>query len=49
LILCGHYEGIDQRVIDTFVDERVSIGPYVVSSGEITAMVLIDALTRLIP
>ena len=42
ILLCGHYEGIDQRVIDKIVDEEISIGDYVLTGGEIPAMVLID-------
>lgn len=49
IILCGHYEGIDQRIIDEKVDEEISIGDYVLTGGELPAMVLIDGLTRLIP
>ena len=49
IILCGHYEGIDQRVIDKIVDEEISIGDYVLTGGEIPAMVLTDSITRLIP
>ena len=49
VLLCGHYEGMDQRVIDTYVDEEISIGDYVLSGGELPAMVLIDAIMRLIP
>lgn len=49
LLLCGHYEGIDQRIIDTFVDEEISIGDYVLTGGELPAMVLIDCVSRLIP
>jgi tRNA (guanine37-N1)-methyltransferase len=48
IIVCGHYEGIDQRIIDTFVTDEISIGDYVVSAGETAAMVFIDAITRLI-
>jgi tRNA (guanine37-N1)-methyltransferase len=48
IIVCGHYEGIDQRIIDTFVTDEISIGDYVVSAGETAAMVLVDAVTRLI-
>lgn len=48
ILLCGHYEGIDSRVINNFVDEEISIGDYVLTGGEIPAMVLIDATTRLI-
>ena len=46
IILCGHYEGIDQRVIDKIVDEEVSIGDYVLTGGEIPAMALIDSVSR---
>jgi tRNA (guanine37-N1)-methyltransferase len=49
ILLCGHYEGIDQRVIDEIVDEELSIGDYVLTGGEIAANVLIDAVARLIP
>lgn len=49
ILICGHYEGIDQRVIDTFVDEEISIGDYVLTGGELPAMVLVDAVARLIP
>ena len=48
-IICGHYEGLDQRVIDTFVTHEVSIGDYVLSGGEYAALVITDALARLIP
>ena len=48
IILCGHYEGIDQRVLDKIVDEEVSIGDYVLTGGEIPAMVLIDSVSRYI-
>jgi len=49
ILLCGHYEGIDQRVIDKLVDMEISIGDYVLSGGEIAAMVIIDAVSRLVP
>ena len=49
ILLCGHYEGIDNRIIDNFVDEEISIGDYVLTGGEIPAMVLIDCISRLIP
>lgn len=49
IILCGHYEGVDQRVIDNLVDEEISIGDYVLTNGAIAAAVLTDAVTRLIP
>ena len=46
ILLCGHYEGIDQRVIDKIVDEEISIGDYVLTGGELPAMVLIDTVSR---
>ena len=46
-LLCGHYEGIDQRVIDRIVDEEISIGDYVVTGGELPALVLTDAVARM--
>ena len=46
ILLCGHYEGIDQRVLDTIVDEEISIGDYVLTGGELPAMVLIDSVSR---
>lgn len=49
LLICGHYEGIDQRIIDGWVDEELSIGEYVLTGGELPAMVLIDAVSRHIP
>jgi tRNA (guanine37-N1)-methyltransferase len=49
ILLCGHYEGIDQRVIDSLVDMEISIGDYVLSGGEIAAMTVIDAISRLVP
>ena len=48
-ILCGHYEGVDQRLLDAFVDEEISIGDYVLTGGELPAMVLTDALARMVP
>ncbi|MDR0405072.1 MAG: tRNA (guanosine(37)-N1)-methyltransferase TrmD [Oscillospiraceae bacterium] len=48
-ILCGRYEGVDQRVIESFVDDEVSIGNYVVTGGELPALVLADSVTRLLP
>jgi tRNA (guanine37-N1)-methyltransferase len=47
ILLCGRYEGIDQRIIDSYVDDEISIGDYVLSSGEVSALVLIDATYRL--
>ncbi len=47
IFLCGHYEGVDQRVIDAIVDEEISIGDYVVTGGEIPACIVIDAVSRL--
>jgi tRNA (guanine37-N1)-methyltransferase len=49
LLLCGHYEGIDQRVIDGWIDEELSIGDYVLTGGELPAMVLIDTVARQVP
>jgi tRNA (guanine37-N1)-methyltransferase len=48
ILLCGHYEGIDQRVLDEIVDEEISIGDYVLTGGEIPAMVVIDSVSRYI-
>lgn len=49
IILCGHYEGVDQRIVDTLVDEELSIGDYVLTNGAIAAVVVIDAIVRLLP
>lgn len=49
VIVCGHYEGVDQRFIDKYVDEEISIGDYVLTGGEIPAMVIVDSIVRLIP
>jgi tRNA (guanine37-N1)-methyltransferase len=49
ILLCGHYEAIDERVKDALVDEEVSIGDYVLTGGELAALVVIDAATRLVP
>jgi tRNA (guanine37-N1)-methyltransferase len=49
IFICGHYEGVDQRVGDFMVDEEVSIGDYVLTGGELPTMVMIDAVTRLLP
>ncbi|MBQ3921543.1 MAG: tRNA (guanosine(37)-N1)-methyltransferase TrmD [Firmicutes bacterium] len=48
-ILCGHYEGVDQRIIDAWNMEELSIGDYILTGGELAAMVLVDAVARLIP
>ncbi len=48
-ILCGHYEGVDQRVLDLLVDEEISVGDYVLTGGELPAMVLSDAICRMLP
>ncbi|WP_010257839.1 tRNA (guanosine(37)-N1)-methyltransferase TrmD [Treponema primitia] len=48
ILLCGRYEGIDQRIIDTYVDDEISVGDYVLSSGEVAALALIDATYRLV-
>ncbi len=49
ILLCGRYEGVDERVRELFIDEEVSIGDYVLTGGELAAMVLIDAVSRFIP
>ena len=49
ILLCGRYEGIDQRVIDELIDEEISIGDYVLTGGEVAALVIIDTVSRLIP
>jgi len=49
IIIAGHYEGFDQRIADFMVDEEISIGDYVLTGGELPAMVVIDAVTRLLP
>lgn len=49
VVLCGHYEGVDQRVIDEIVDEELSIGDYVLTGGEIPACIIVDAVARLVP
>ena len=48
-LLCGHYEGVDQRVLDMYVDEEISIGDYVLTGGELPALVLTDSVCRMIP
>jgi len=49
VMLCGRYEGVDQRVIDAFVTDEISIGDYVLSGGEVAAMVMVDSMARLVP
>lgn len=49
IILCGRYEGVDQRIIDTLIDKEISIGNYVLSGGELPTMVLMDTISRLLP
>ena len=49
LFLCGHYEGVDQRALDLCIDEEISIGDYVLTGGELGAMVLVDSVARLVP
>ena len=49
VFLCGHYEGIDERVIDKIVSDRVSIGDYVLTGGEMPALIMMDAISRLVP
>lgn len=48
-VLCGHYEGIDERVIEEFVDETISVGDYVLTGGELPALTLIDCVSRMVP
>lgn len=48
VILCGHYEGVDQRAIDLFIDEEISIGDYILTGGELAAMVAVDCVARLV-
>ncbi|MBR6335966.1 MAG: tRNA (guanosine(37)-N1)-methyltransferase TrmD, partial [Clostridia bacterium] len=48
-ILCGHYEGIDERVLEEIVDEEISVGDYVITGGELPALILADAISRMIP
>ena len=48
-ILCGHYEGVDERVLEEYVDEEISIGDYVLTGGELPALVLADAVSRMVP
>jgi tRNA (guanine37-N1)-methyltransferase len=47
-LVCGHYEGIDQRVIDNYIDEEISIGDYILTGGELGALVLVDSVSRLV-
>ena len=49
ILLCGHYEGVDQRALDLCVDEEISIGDYILTGGELAAMVLVDCVSRFIP
>jgi len=49
IIVCGHYEGVDQRFIEKYVDEEISIGDYVLTGGEIPAMIIADSIVRLLP
>ena len=49
ILLCGHYEGVDQRVIELCIDDELSIGDYVLTGGELAAMVTVDALARFLP
>lgn len=49
ILLCGHYEGIDNRIIDNYIDEEISVGDFVLTGGEIPAMVIVDAVVRLLP
>ncbi len=49
ILLCGHYEGIDNRIVDNYIDMEISIGDYVLTGGEVPAMVLIESIIRLLP
>ena len=49
VLLCGHYEGIDNRIIENYIDEEISVGDYVLTGGEIPAMLVLDAVIRLLP
>ncbi len=49
ILLCGHYEGVDQRIIDALVDEEISIGDYILTNGAVAAAVVTDAIVRLLP
>jgi tRNA (guanine37-N1)-methyltransferase len=49
ILLCGHYEGVDERIIEKIVDEEISIGDFVLTGGEIPAMIIIDSVSRLLP
>jgi tRNA (guanine37-N1)-methyltransferase len=49
ILLCGHYEGVDQRALDTCIDEEISIGDYILTGGETAAIVLVDCLSRFVP
>jgi tRNA (guanine37-N1)-methyltransferase len=49
VLICGHYEGVDERISEHLIDEEISIGDYILSGGEIAAMVVVDSITRLLP
>ena len=49
ILICGRYEGVDERICDRFIDDEISIGDYVMTGGELAAMIIVDAVTRLIP
>lgn len=49
VLICGHYEGVDQRFIDRYIDEEVSIGDYILTGGELPSLVIADSITRLLP
>ena len=49
IILCGHYEGVDHRIVEEIIDEEISIGDYVLTGGEIPACILVDSVSRLVP
>jgi tRNA (guanine37-N1)-methyltransferase len=49
IILCGHYQGVDERIIENYITKTISIGQYVLSSGELSALVFLDAMIRILP
>ena len=49
LLVCGRYEGVDERICETLIDDEISVGDYVLTGGELAAMIIIDAVTRLLP
>ena len=49
ILICGRYEGVDKRIIDTSVDDEISIGDYILTGGELAAMIIVDSVTRVLP